>query len=76
MTFVERKSVIIVGGYRDWETDDGCMGEFYLDIDVCKKHGGLVHSYFSGDMSRYITYTRERYVSEYEIDNEIGRAHV
>ena len=22
------------------------------------------------DMSRYITYTRERYVSEYEIDNE------
>ena len=37
---------------------------------MCKKHGDLVHSYFSGDMSRYITYTRERYVSEYEIDNE------
>ena len=52
------------------ETDDGCVGEFYLGIDVCKKHGDLVHSYFSGDMSRYITYTRERYVSEYEIDNE------
>ena len=62
-----------VGDYRWWmsmETDDGCMGEFYLDIDVCKKHGGLVHSYFSGDMSRYITHTRERYVKEYEMDNE------
>ena len=62
-----------VGDYRWWmsmKTDDGCMGEFYLDIDVCKKHGGLVHSYFCGDMSRYITHTRERYVTEYEIDNE------
>ena len=46
------------------------MGEFYLGIDVCKKHGDLVHSYFSGDMSRYITHTRERYVSESGIDNE------
>ena len=62
-----------VGDYRWWmsmKTDDGCMGEFYLDIDVCRKHGGLVHSYFCGDMSRYITHTRERDVSEYEMDNE------
>ena len=31
-----------VGDYRWWismEIDDGCMGEFYLDIDVCEKHG-------------------------------------
>ena len=39
--------------------DVGCVGEFYLGVDVCKKHGDLVHSYFSGDMSRYITYTRD-----------------
>ena len=62
-----------VGDYRWWmsiKTDDGCTGEFYLDIDVCKKHGGLVHSYFSGDITRYITHTRESYVSESGIDNE------
>ena len=63
-----------VGDYRWWMsmgTDDGCMGEFYLDIDVCKKHGGLVHSYFREDITRYITHTRERYVSESGIDNEV-----
>ena len=62
-----------VGDYRWWismEIDDGCMGEFYLDIDVCEKHGDLVHRYFSEDITRYITHTRERYVSESGIDNE------
>ena len=62
-----------VKGYRWWipmEVDDGGVGEYYLDIDVCKKHGKMVHSYFGEDLTRYLTHTRKRYVSEYEMDNE------
>ena len=62
-----------VGDYRWWmsmETDGDCVGEYYLDIDVCKKHGEMVHSYFGEDMTRYRTHTRERYESKARIDNE------
>ena len=62
-----------VGDYRWWmsmETNGGYVGEYFLDIDVCKKHGKMVHSYFCEDITRYLTHTRERYVSESGIDNE------
>ena len=62
-----------VKGYRWWmptEVDDDCVGKYYLDIDVCKKHGKMVHSYFGEDMTRYLTHTRKRYESKARIDNE------
>ena len=53
-----------------WQCRGDCVGEYYLDIDVCKKHGDMVHSYFGEDMTRYRTHTRERYESKARIDNE------
>lgn len=60
-------------GYYWWlsmNNNNGCIGEYSLDIDVCEYHGKIVDDYFNEDKTRYFTHTRERYNSKSPTDNE------
>ena len=52
LSMIEGVDVLEDGDKIRWwmsmETDDGCVGEFYLGIDVCKKHGNIEVEKFNG----------------------------